>query len=120
MSLLDYIKTLATALARQRPLAGHGIALEVTPDGTRIHARQAAPGSSQATGTGLVMVKITGGSGTAHTCDLYANGPDAAATATAVALTTPNVATGEALPLDTWLWATSIGGTYHALGAVWL
>lgn len=80
-------------------------------DGLRIAA---APGS------GAILATVTSGSGTAHVCSLYAAGSESAATATGVAVTTPNVATGQALPVGTWLWVTQIGAAYYGLGTVWL
>jgi len=85
----------------------------VTPESIRF-----PPGAG---GSGVTLAKVTGGSGAAHVCSLYADGLTAAATRDNVNVVTGYVATGQTLPFGTGISVIVITGVYHALpGGVWL
>ena len=91
-------------MVRALRVRGDGATFYVTeePGGLVGHALpQAASGAASA-----VAVKITGRTNyNTYACSVYANGRDAAATATGEILRILSVATTETIPTNTWLFA---------------
>ena len=72
-------------------------------------------------GTTVFPVKITaGGPGDTYTIDVFADGTDQAATATGETLKIPQILGTETVPVNTFLMAVEISGTFYGQVNVWL
>lgn len=70
-------------------------------------------------GTIRMLGKVTGGSGSTYTVELYASGISHAPTGTVTA-TVPQIAGGEAVPVGTYVTVVHAGGEYNFQPTVWI
>jgi len=75
---------------------------------------------SQGGGLAAVPVKITAGSGSSYTIDVFADGSTNPATATGEALIVMQILGTETVPVDTFLLAVKIGATFYGQIPIWL
>lgn len=80
-----------------------------------------ATASTTAAGGGGVPAKVTGGSGTSPTIDLYEAGTGSGTTQSVTAVVM-QLASGESIPTGTWGFASQVSGTWYfsAQGGIWL
>ena len=70
-------------------------------------------------GASVFFVKITSGSGSTYTGNVYEDGPDQDPTETGVTIKQANIASGESLEADSWATAVEIDGTYWIQFPTW-
>lgn len=77
-------------------------------------------GSSEpSSGGGSSIIRITAGSGSSYTIDVYGDGSSSAATATGQTLVVAGIDEDETIPAGTWWMASEISGTYYTVFPVW-
>lgn len=106
-TLRQLLRDLESTIRRHRPLPGHGLRLEQTSNGQRLHLTDSTERAAILAAASLIPARLTGGGpGPDHLADLYAAGLHSPPSATEQPIHILGLHADATVPPDTWLLVT--------------